>query len=814
MNNHYYIFLHGNPGSAEDFDLMIQEMKLNREQILLPDFMKSSDPIKSITEAIQLLNAQQKIKVTVIAYSWGAYLAFKLLENTSFKQQAECTGLVLVSPFLKTETGLSSLTRMLFKTPVLNFILTNLLKSKLKAAFIRKSYGKKQSGVIPQHTEVLLSVTYTWLWAVKLKNWQEDNPLLAKVDLPILVVSSKDDEAMDRHLQLSIVDQLCGNATKVDFNDGAHALIHTETKKVVHEIEKWSRDQIQQHETPNFGYFPGEDERNNILSYLDAHAKNFPERIALKMVKSRTENEQGEFVFTYDEINYGDFASLVAGTAKNLSKHGLQKNDRVILFLPMCLELYTAMFALQRIGAIAVFLDSWARRDQLAVCAECVQPVAMISHPAAFELIKGLEEFNSIKYCITGLMNVEGMLSISQLMNTENGTSAITPVSSETTALVTFTTGSSGKPKGANRTHRFLSAQHLELKNVMPYYPSDIDLPAFPIFSLNNLASGVTTILPALDLANPSERDAEILYNQITNEHVTCCTLSPSMVVNVMKYCHSNELLLSNVRRVVTGGAPISEDDVRSFMAIAPNTEFWILYGSTEVEPMAHIEGREMLKNSRSKDDDFIAEGVNVGHISGSLQYKFIKVEKGIVDGEKDDLNAMELAPGEIGEFIVSGDHVCKDYYNNTEAFSRAKIRDKEGNVWHRTGDLGYLDQNGYLWIVGRIHNVVQRNGEFFFPVKPEILLKRFNFIDQCAFLGIPDTEKGEANAVVFAPNSRYKGEEDLNAVKEVFYQNNIPIDAYFAVDQIPLDPRHHSKVDYSMLLKQLEDSGALTSHI
>lgn len=562
----------------------------------------------------------------------------------------------------------------------------------------------------------------------------------------------------------------------------------------------------------NIGYFPGEDQHNNILAYLDGHAQNFPDRTALKMIAGRSENSNGELVFKYNEISYGAFAKLVAGTAKNLYDLGLRKNDRVILFLPMCLELYTAMFAIQRIGAIAVFLDSWARRDQLAVCAECVQPVAMISHPAAFELIKGLDEFNTIKYRIAGLRDVDGLISFAKLMNSDHGSIEITPVLSETTALVTFTTGSSGKPKGANRTHRFLSAQHLELKHVIPYFPSDIDLPAFPIFSLNNLASGVTTILPALDLANPGERDAEILYNQITHEKVTCCTLSPSMVVNLMKYCRTNHLVLEKVRRVVTGGAPISEDDVRSFIAIAPYAEFWILYGSTEVEPMAHIEGHEMLKNSELQNKETIKEGVNVGRISESLQYKFISVNKGIIEGEKENLNAMETSLGEVGEFIVSGDHVCKDYYNNTEAFSRAKIRDKQGNVWHRTGDLGYKDEDGFLWIVGRIHNVIQRNGSYFFPVKPEILLKRFAFVYQCAFLGIPDQKMGEANAVVFVPNDNYKGDEDLNAIKEVFSQNNIPVDAFFTVDQIPLDPRHHSKVDYALLLKQLNESGALSS--
>src|SRR6185503_17258762 len=107
----------------------------------------------------------------------------------------------------------------------------------------------------------------------------------------------------------------------------------------------------------------------------------------------------------------------------------------------------------------------------------------------------------------------------------------IEAVASEQTALITFTTGSTGTPKGANRTHRFLSAQHQALRRIIPYEPGDLDLPAFPIFSLNNLASGVSTVVPAINLAAPSPSDSAALCNQIQHGRVTCATLSPSMFV-------------------------------------------------------------------------------------------------------------------------------------------------------------------------------------------------------------------------------------------------------------------------------------------
>lgn len=569
------------------------------------------------------------------------------------------------------------------------------------------------------------------------------------------------------------------------------------------------------HIDKKIGYQSGEVIQNNVINYLELHAQDFPDRIALKWVDRSAgpipENDPSQ-PFVYQQINFGDFSKLVGVTAKNLQLLGIKKNDRVIIFLPMSLELYTAMFAIQRIGAIAVFLDSWARRDQLGASAECVEPTAMISHHAAFELIKNIPEFASMRYRIIAGPGADSAYTatLQELMTNNNGVSEITPVTSEFTALITFTTGSSGKPKGANRTHRFLSAQHKELHDVIPYNEDDKDLPAFPIFSLNNIASGVTTILPALNLANPTALDSAMLVNQIINEKLTCCTLSPSMLNNLSEHCRVSNIHLSGLRRVVTGGAPISKDDVKNFCAVAPNSKVWVLYGSTEVEPMAHIEAQEMINMEVNTDPEIVEEGVNVGHISENLKYKFIKVHKGIIEGENSDLSEWDVPPGEVGEFIVSGDHVCQNYYNNDQAFKSTKIRDKQGRIWHRTGDLAYIDEKKYLWMVGRIHNVIQRANRYYFPVRPEVLLKRFDFVDKCAFLGMQDDQLGEKNTIVIQPAGNFVREKHISEILRIFRKNLIPVDSLYIVKSIPFDPRHHSKVEYEKLRNSLTEADSV----
>lgn len=541
---------------------------------------------------------------------------------------------------------------------------------------------------------------------------------------------------------------------------------------------------------------------HNVISFLHRHAELFPQRTALQWVpRSALAAWGGKDALPYESINYGDMAGRVARIACGLKELGLGRGDTVLLFVPMSLEMYLLMFAVQHIGAIAVFLDSWARRDQLGVCARCVEPKAMISFAAAFDLCRAVPELADIPLKIVVgkhdgqfSADLEGLLA-------SGGVADIEPVAPEETALITFTTGSSGVPKGANRTHGFLVAQHLALDKVIPYRDDDVDLPVFPIFSLNNLAAGVTTVLPAIDLAAPSEGDAAAIVNQLTSCGVTCCTLSPSILNGVADYCLQQGITLAGLRRIVTGGAPVGRESVRRIKAAAPNALVWILYGSTEVEPIAHIEADEMFHGGDEK------LGVNVGRISDDLEYKFIRICKGAIELGPLGWQEWEVKPGEVGELVVNGPHVCQGYYRNPEATQAVKIADPAGKLWHRTGDLVFQDDMGNLWFVGRVHNAIARGGASVFPVQAEMLLKKLDFVHQGAFVGLPDGQLGERCCAVVSLKVTCAGNEEegfRQRVRAMLEENGIPVDEVRIVAEIPMDPRHHSKVEYTLLRKQL----------
>jgi acyl-CoA synthetase (AMP-forming)/AMP-acid ligase II len=551
-----------------------------------------------------------------------------------------------------------------------------------------------------------------------------------------------------------------------------------------------------------FGFHEGICRQNNVICFLEEHARLSPERIALEWVSRETMHGwNGVSPLIHALIKNKDFYEKICTVSAGLKRLGISKGDRVIIFVPLSLELYLTMFAVQRSGAIAVFLDSWARKGHLGVCAQVVRPKAMISFEKALELCLGVPELANIQVkIVVGPHEKRYTSDLEKLLRCTEGVE-IEPVESNDTALITFTTGSSGVPKGADRTHKFLAAQHRALDKEIPYIEKDVDLPVFPIFSLNNLAAGVTTVLPAIDLASPSDRDAAIIVSQIFSQKISCCTVSPSIFIKIAQHCRINNIVLDTLRRVVTGGAPVSKDNVRDFKAIAPQAEILVLYGSTEVEPIAGIEANEMLQDKSE------GEGVNVGRISPDLEYKFIRIFRGNIELGPKGWQEWEVEKGKAGELVVSGAHVCENYYNNPEAFKSTKIKEANGKIWHRSGDVGILDEKGRLWLVGRVHNTIVRQNEYLFPVHAEILLKRLDFVRQSAFLGIEDAKLGERACAVFSLKDGFKRElkeQYANTIMKLLRDNKIPVDEVRMVEEIPMDPRHHSKVEYSKLREML----------
>jgi acyl-CoA synthetase (AMP-forming)/AMP-acid ligase II len=379
--------------------------------------------------------------------------------------------------------------------------------------------------------------------------------------------------------------------------------------------------------------------------------------------------------------------------------------------------------------------------------------------------------------------------------------SEVQPVEPDDPALVTFTSGSSGEPKGANRTHRFLLAQHAALAAEFPAAEGDVDMPMFPVFALNNLASGVPSVVPAMDFRRVDRVDAVRILAQMRCHGVTTCTASPPFFDRLAAEVARRPAERPRLRRILTGGAPVSDAQLRDWRRIFPDAGILVVYGSTEAEPVAHLTAEERLAAVNA--DRPRAPGFCAGRPSERVRAKVARIHPGPIELGSGGWADWELPAGEIGELIVSGDHVCRDYYRNPQAVRENKIAEPGGAVWHRMGDTGSFDAQGRFWLAGRVHSTIRRGGELVHPQLVEQAARGEDpRVRRIAALGLPDAALGE-RVVLVVETGETGFEDDLAArlAAAGFTADEIRLTA----EPLPVDPRHNSKIDYGRVRERIQ---------
>jgi len=523
----------------------------------------------------------------------------------------------------------------------------------------------------------------------------------------------------------------------------------------------------------------------NVLSVLREVAARTPDRPALIAPDG-------------GEITFAALSERIDRAAAGLRRLGLKPAERAIVMVPMSVDLYVVLLAVLQIGAVAVFVDPWIGVRQIAAFAAFAEPRAWIGVPRSHLLRLLSGALRSIPLTVTTGFHLGPLPARRTLaeLEEEPGDGSIHPADPGSPALITFTSGSSGEPKGANRTHGFLLAQHRALAAEFPAAEGDVDMTMFPVFALNNLAVGVTTVVPAMDFRRVDRVDAARVLRQIAHHGVTTCTASPPFFDRLTARVESFPRETPRLRRLLTGGAPVSDAQLRAWRRALPQTEIVVAYGSTEAEPVAHVSAEERLAMAQTP-------GYCAGRPIDRIRARLIRIHDGPVELEEDGWAAWEVTAGEIGELVVSGEHVCRDYYRNPAAVRENKIAEPEGTVWHRMGDTGSFDPAGRFWIAGRVHSTIWRKGE---PVHPQLVEQAAHGADprirRVAAMGFPDPTLGECVVVVVETDA---GEELWKEVGTRLAAAGQPCDEIVLIaDPLPVDPRHNSKIDYRRLRERL----------
>ncbi|HEX2099922.1 MAG TPA: AMP-binding protein [Candidatus Synoicihabitans sp.] len=517
---------------------------------------------------------------------------------------------------------------------------------------------------------------------------------------------------------------------------------------------------------------------------LTDHARRRPQAVAL------IDERAGHPTRT---LTYAQLEDEVAGAAAWLAAQGLRRGSAVLTFVPMSADLYVALLALFRLGAVALFLDPSAGREHLERCCARWTPDALLAIPKAHLLRLRSSALRRIPLKLhTGRGWIPGARR--WLSGGKPAIAAANVAGPEDPALVTFTSGSTGVPKGAVRTQAFLLAQFHALAPNITLEPGEVDLATLPVFTLANLAAGVTTVIPAVDLKRPGEVEAAPLFEQIKRRQVTRITASPAFFERLIAHGRATGERLPTLRKLYTGGAPVYPRLLDALRTWAPEAHTVAVYGSTEAEPIAHLEREEITP------DDLAAmragQGLLAGAVVPQIKLAILRDQWGTPREPmtQHQLEAERRLPQLPGEIVVNGDHVLAGYLGGIgDAETKFSV---DGKIWHRTGDAGLLDERGRLWLLGRCAARIEDAHGVLYPFGVECVAMTYPTVRRAAVLSYA----GRRLLVIEATEPGPKLEATLLAATEWAH-----LDEVMFLERIPVDPRHNAKIDYPALRRLLE---------
>ncbi|MBL8817797.1 MAG: AMP-binding protein [Planctomyces sp.] len=522
---------------------------------------------------------------------------------------------------------------------------------------------------------------------------------------------------------------------------------------------------------------------SNISELLDLVANEIPKSPAI------TSRRRG-----LDEtLSFRRLQECVCCEALRLRKLGLRPGNRILVMCSPGMRLYISVLAIFRIGATAVFVDPGAGLKRLNECCRAAELTAVLATPAAWMLRPLVPELRWKPRWIRVCRRFD---RIADRVSAE-------VVGSDHSALLTFTSGSTGEPRGVIRSHGFLAIQQAAIARECELHAGESQLLTMPMFVLSNLAAGLHSIVGDVRLRKPRNDSPQRLISQIEASHPSRLLVSPSLLDELARYAIRESRVLASVRRITTGGAPVFPRTILAAKLAMPNARVDVVYGSTEAEPIS------VLSWSAGQTCDYLQTregfGLPAGKLCEDISVRLLSTHwNRTPDSEAshdigpqvvsvEALDSHTLSFPCTGEIVVSGERVLKGYLNSA-GDRESKIRVGE-RIWHRTGDVGRFDEHGRLWLLGRLAGrVCDRRGSLE-AFRVEAAAMEHANVRRCALTAIAGRRVLIVEAAGREPNSR--SEWKSNLMKQLAWAE---LDEVKEVRRIPLDRRHHAKVDYPAL--------------
>jgi len=475
-------------------------------------------------------------------------------------------------------------------------------------------------------------------------------------------------------------------------------------------------------------------------------------------------------------ITYRDLDASVDAYARALAQGGVEKGELSLVMVPAGIPLISLFYGLLRLGAVPVMIDPGMGFRAFLKCVATTRAKTLIGIPKAhLARLAFAGAFATIERRFVIGRNPLGLLGKS--LDTSAPVAPAGPVRAElqpdAPAAVLFTSGSTGPAKGARYSVANFFAQRDALQALYGFKSGEVDLAAFPLFSLFDAAFGMTSVIPDIDPARPARCRPEKIVEAITTHRATSAFGSPAIWARVAPFCRSRNLRLDGLTRVLMAGAPVPLKLVSAMREILPaEGDVHTPYGATESLPVATISGRE-VEATRARVE--AGAGTCVGRPASTIDLKILPARDHAIESIGKE---RELSPGEVGEICVRGGVVTRAYHHRDDATALSKIGRGE-ETWHRMGDLGYLDNEGRLWFCGRKAEAVMTAAG---PVYTDQIECRFStdpHFPRVALVGIGSP--GSARPVLLiegAENEPLRAEaRTRSGIEDVRFHPSFPVD-------------------------------------
>lgn len=453
-----------------------------------------------------------------------------------------------------------------------------------------------------------------------------------------------------------------------------------------------------------------------------------------RIYRKKTALVDGEKRFNYGEIN-----QRINRLANALRDLGLKAQDRVAVMANNCHQLVEVCFAIEMAGCVIVPVNTRLSPEETAHILNHSESTALIYHEEfddRLQIIKGI--IPDVKQIIKiGDSNKKAILSYESLLASAQDTEFEEKISPDDLVMIMYTSGATGTPKGVMLTNRNIMANNNTMVHELRIVPEDINLLVMPIYHIGgfwplmtHFYRGATSILlPRFDI--------DKLLKIIEQEKVTVLNLVPTTLIRLISYPDLSSYDLTSLRLIMYASAPIALVQLKKAMKILGPHRFCTGLGATDAAgSMIHFPSTEhALEGPLSKK-------------LGTVGRDSIGVEIRIVDDAGN-----ELPSGETGEIIAKGDNIAKGYLKMPDE-TREAFRDG----WFFTGDMGYRDDDGYIFITDRKNDIIISGGENISSQEVEQVIYQSPYVEEVAAIGVPDEEWGESVKAVIKLKPEYMG--------------------------------------------------------